>query len=115
MQRILSRLMVLKKIFYETISADFSILDAKTLTLDIMFQNDDLGLKDYILSRMNRFDYNTISENIEISIVPKLLPAPSTTISIERSFSILGKVLTKERRFSDDSVKHYMMLYYNKL
>ena len=36
-----------------------------------------------------------------------------TTASVERSFSMLNKLLAKDRNFLPQNVKHYMCVHYN--
>ena len=53
------------------------------------------------------------NDSIENSKKSLLLSAPTTSIAIERSFSILNKVVTKEINFNDQSVIKYIIRYYN--
>jgi len=55
-------------LIYDTISATFSINDAKRIASDIKFDEDDLNLKQYIMTKMNRFDYNFINEDKDFNI-----------------------------------------------
>ena len=34
-------------------------------------------------------------------------------ISVERSFSMLGKLLAKDRNFLPENITHYLVLHYN--
>ena len=43
-----------------------------------------------------------------------LQKAQLTSAGVERSFSMLSKILRKDRSFEFRNVKKYMMLYYNK-
>ena len=42
-----------------------------------------------------------------------LTNSQATSASAERSFSILRKLLARDRNFKDDNVRHYLMLKYN--
>ena len=44
----------------------------------------------------------------------KLLQCQATSCSVERSFSMLGKLLAKDRKFAQDNVWKYLALYVNK-
>lgn len=104
----------LEKTIYEVVREDFSIAEAAELVKKLSFRNDDIGLEKYIEKRMDAVDYKEIDKINDIKIKVLLKNCPCTTISIERSFSMLGKVVTKDKTFLPKNTKAYMMLYYNK-
>ena len=83
------------------------------------FGNNPPGMKIYLahLFRLNS-DLKAIVENTRVNISPelyaKLLNCQATSCTVERSFSMLGKLLAKDRRFSQNNVCKYLALYVNK-
>ena len=85
----------------------------------LRFGSDPISLRKYLDKRLNKNDASKIM-NIEAKI-PGLSPedrsllwnAQPTTIDVERSFSLLGKIFKKERNFKNENVNKYMILYYN--
>ena len=63
-------------------------------------------------------DLETIINCINPTIYPTsytlLKNAQSTSVAVERSFSVPSKLLRKDRNFDVKNVKKYMMLHYNK-
>ena len=63
-------------------------------------------------------DSETIINCTNLTIDPTsyalLQKAQPTSAAVERSFSMLSKLLRKDRNFDVKNVKKYMMLYYNK-
>ena len=55
-----------------------------------------------------------ISRGFDLITLSFLLDAPATSIDVERSFSLLGKLLNKDRPFDMDNVKDYLGCFYNK-
>ena len=76
------------------------------------------GLKDYINKRLSNSDLETIINCTNVTIDPTsyalLQKAQPTSAAVERSFSMLNKLLKKDRNFDVKNVKKYMMLCYNK-
>lgn len=94
----------------------FKIADVKELIQRFNFRDDPVKINDYIEKRLKNTDLQKILKNETIHspfIRSRILICPGTTILIERSFSMLNKVLTKERDFNDENVKKYVILYYN--
>ena len=58
---------------------------------------------------MNCGNVNVSSDNYV-----QLMNCPASSISVERSFSLLRKLLTKEKTFKEENLIKYMFLYYNK-
>ena len=52
--------------------------------------------------------------NISPALYAKHLNCQATSCAVERSFSMLGKMLAKDRHFSPNNVCKYLSLYVNK-
>ena len=69
----------------------------------------------YMTSEKEDF-YNTINApraKIAPALYVKLEHGHATSISVERSFSMFGKLLAKDRNFLPENVSKYMTMYYN--
>ena len=74
----------------------------------------DIGA--YIKKRMLKNVENIVNleqEDISPALCAELQCCQSTTVAVERSFSMLGKLLCKDRPFSLENVEKYLYLYYN--
>ena len=95
----------------------FSIEDAIEAFNSIQQEDDVVGVFSYMKSRFKNNEFLRISSFEKDGITPKifneLMRCPSTSISIERSFSLLNKLVTKEKHFNDINVEKYMVLYCN--
>ena len=82
------------------------------------FDDDPCAIKNYIKKRLSNSDLETIINCTNLTIDPTsyalLQKAQLTSAAIERSFSMLSKLLRKDRNFDVKNVKKYIMLYYNK-
>lgn len=85
------------------------------------FEEDPCDLKKYLDLRLTENDASKIGkldENID-NIAPVdrvlLLNAQSTSIDVERSFSLMGNLLRKDRNFKPNNISKYMILYYNSI
>ena len=84
----------------------------------MQFDDDPCAIKDYINKRLSNSDLETIINCTNLTIdstsYALLQKAQPTSAAVERSFSMLNKLLRKDRNFDVKYVKKYMMLYYNK-
>ena len=84
----------------------------------MQFDDDPCAIKDYINKRLSNSDSETIINCSNLTIDPTsytlLQNAQPTSAAVERSFSMLNKLLKKDKNFDLKIVKKYMMLYYNK-
>ena len=84
----------------------------------MQFDHDPCAIKDYINKRLSNSDLETIINCTNWAIDPTsyalLQKAQPTSAAVERSFSMLHKLLRKDRKFDVKNVKKCMMLYYNK-
>ena len=56
---------------------------------------------------------NMKRQNISPAVYHMLQNSQPTSASVERSFSMLKKLLAKERNFKVENVRHYMILHFN--
>lgn len=95
----------------------FSIYEAFDHINELQFGSDPCEIKNYIRKRI---DKNEISEIInatrqEISpyLYSLLRKSQCTSVAVERSFSLLNKLLAKDRNFNPENIRKYLMIYYN--
>ena len=111
---------------YRTLAANVEFLEGSACTItkaygllkNMQFDDDPCAIKDYINKRLSNSDLETIINYTNLTIDPTsyalLQKAQPTSAAVERSFSMLNKLLRKDRNFDVKNVKKYMMLYYNK-
>ena len=111
---------------YRTLSANVEFLEGSACTIieaygllkNMQFDHDPCAIKNYIKKRQSNSDFETILNCTNLTIDPTryaLLQKPQpTSAAVERSFSMLSKLLRNNRNFDVKNVKKYMMLYYNK-
>ena len=95
-----------------------TITEAYGLLKNMQFDDDPCAIKNYIKKRLSNSDLETIINCTNLTIDPTsyalLQKAQPTSAAVERSFSMLSKLLRKDRNFDVKNVKKYIMLYYNK-
>ena len=95
-----------------------TITEAYGLLKNMQFDDDPCAIKNYIKKRLSNSDLETIINCTNLTIDPTsyalLQKAQPTSAAVERSFSMLSKLLRKDRNFDVKTVKKYMILYYNK-
>ena len=84
------------------------------------FGSNPAGVKLHLAHRFElNSDLKTIVDMTRPNISPKvyaqLLNCQATLCTMERSFTMLGKLLAKDRHFSPNNVCKYLALYVNKL
>ena len=111
---------------YRTLAANVELLERSACTItetygllkNMQFDDDPCAIKNYIKKRLSNSDLKTIINSTNLTIDPTsyalLQKAQPTSAAVERSFSMLSKLLRKDRKFEFKNVKKYMMLYYNK-
>ena len=113
---------------YRTLAANIEFLEGNTcmiteaygLLKNIQFDDDPCAIKNYIKKQLSNSDLETIINHINLTIDPTshaLLQKAQPTVdvaAVERSFSMLSKLLRKDRNFNVKNVKRYVILYYNK-
>ena len=85
----------------------------------MQFDDDDpCAIKAYIKKRLSNSDLEAIinCNNLTITLTSYALLQKAQPFSapVQISFSMLSKLLRKDRNFDVKNVKKYMMLYYNK-
>ena len=110
---------------YRTLAANVEFLQGSACTItkaygllkNMQFDDDPCAIKDYINKRLSNSDLETIINCTNLTIDPTsyalLQKAQPTFAAVEKLFSMLNKLLRKDRNF-DVNVKKCMMLYYNK-
>ena len=98
-------------------SAKYTIKKAVQAIQELDFGEDTCNINQYIKKRMQN---NVISEMINMErqdISPAmyymLQNSQPTSASVERSFSMLKKLLAKHINFKAENVRHYMILHFN--
>ena len=111
---------------YRTLAANVEFLEGSACTIteaygllkNMRFDDDPCAIKNYIKKRLYNSDLETIINCTNLTIDPTsyalLQKAQPTSAAVERSFSMLSKLLRKDRNFDLKNVEKYMMLYYNK-
>ena len=56
---------------------------------------------------------NMERQHISPAVYHMLQNSQPTSASVKRSFSMLKKLLAKDRNFKDENVRHYMILHFN--
>ena len=91
-----------------------SITEAYGLLNNIQFDNDPCAIKNYIKKRLSNSDLETIINCTNLTIDPTsyalLQKVQPISAAVERPFSMLNKLLRKDRNFDVKNVKKYMML-----
>ena len=111
---------------YPTLAANVEFLEGNACTItkaygllkNMQFDDDPCAIKNYIKKRLPNSDLETINctnLTIDPTSYALLQKAQPTSAAVERSFSMLSKLLRKDRNFDVKNVKKYMMLYYNKM
>ena len=113
---------------YRTLAANVEFLKGCACTItkaygllkNMQFDDDPCAIKDHFNKRLSNSDLETIINCTNLTIDPTsyaLLQKaqPTCAAAAERSFSMLNKLLRKDRNFDVKNVKKYMMLYYNKM
>ena len=85
----------------------------------INLNEDPVGIKKYLEKRLKNNGIEEIVKDNELKgmnpyIRSLLQSAQCTSIDVERSFSMLGKMLRKDRRFKSENIQNYLICYYNK-
>ena len=99
-------------------ASDCTMTEAYELLKNMHFLDDPCSIQAYIKNRLSNTDLETILNCSNSAIAPTtyalLQNAQPTSAAVERSFSMLSKLLRKDRNFDVKNVKKYLLLYYNK-
>ena len=111
---------------YRTLAANVELLEGSACTIteaygllkNMQFDDDPCAIKNYIKKRLSDSDLETMINCTNLTIdstsYALLQKAQPTSAAVERLFSMLSKLLRKDKSFDVKNVKKYMMLYYNK-
>ena len=81
------------------------------------FGDDSCAIAAYIKKRLEKNNLSEIMamnrQEISSTVYGLLQHCQPTTASVERSFSMQNKLLTNDRNFLLDNVRHYMCVHYN--
>ena len=86
-----------------------TITEAYGLLKNMQFDDDPCAIKNYIQKRLSNSDLETIINCTNLTIDPTnyalLQKAQPTSAAVERSYSMLSKLLRKDRNFDIKNVK----------
>lgn len=98
-------------------SSGYTIMQAYDDLASMDLGNDPCQIRQYLSKRLSASDIGSIVHATRDSIPPTLYGllqhCQPTSASVERSFSMLRKILARDRQFLPSNVKKYLMLHYN--
>ena len=98
-------------------SAKYTINKAVQAIQELDFGEDTCNIKQYIQKRMQNNDISEIinmeRQAISPAVYHMLQNSQPTSASVERGFSMLKKLLAKDRNFKIRNVRHCMILFFN--
>ena len=98
-------------------SAKYTIKEAVQAIQELDFVEDACNINQYIKKRMQNNDISEIinmeRQAISPAVYHMLQNTQPTSPSVERTFSMLKKLLAKDRNFKIENVQHYMILLFN--
>ena len=101
----------------KTESTHYSIQDAYEDITSLNLDRDPAKITEYVKKRIENHEIHSIMQLTRSEISPStyglLQKCQATSASVERSFSMLGKLLAKDRNFLPDNVKKYLILHFN--
>ena len=105
------------KITEEETGTQLTIDKAKTLLSTSKLREEECNISKYIEKRVteNKITkiFNQSDESINPAVYAKLLRCQATSVSVERLFSILNKLLAKDRNFKPENINDYLICKYN--
>lgn len=106
---------LVQKMEHSSYTVSDAVADLASLYLGV----DRCRIRQYIDKRLASNDIITISncrrEDISPTNYALLQNCNPTSASVERSFSMLNKILAKDRNFLPDNVKKYIVCHYNRV
>ena len=98
-------------------SAKYTIKKAVQAIQKLVFGEDTCNINQYIKKRMQNNDISEITimerQDIPPAVYLMLQNSQPTSASVERSFSMLKRLLAKNRNFKAKTVRHYMIIHFN--
>ena len=97
---------------------EFTVDTGYNTLCNMKFKNDPVGIKSYCEKRLTISKAVYILKNSNVIISPEdyfyLYNYLTTTVVVERSFSMLRKLLAKDCNLKAENIYKYFTLYYNK-
>ena len=102
---------------YRTLAANIEFLEGNACTIteaygllkNMQFDDDPCAIKNYIEKRLSNSDLETITNCTNLTIDPTsytlLQKAQPSSAAVDKSFSMLSKLLRKDRNFDVKNVK----------
>ena len=111
---------LLPKLIQKMESSKYTLVEAHADMLALDLKQDGVDIRSYHKKRMQQnSDLDNIigakQGNVSPAVYAELQCCQPTSTAVERSFSMLGKLMRKDRPFLQDNVEKYLSLYYNKL
>ena len=98
-------------------SVKYAIKEAVLAIQKLDFNEDICNINQYIKKKMQNNDISEIismkRQVISPAVYHMLQNSQPTSTSVEKTFSMLKKLLTKDRNFKVENVRHYMILHFN--
>ena len=98
-------------------SAKYTIKEAVQAIQELDFGEDTCYINHYIKKKMQNNDISEIinmeRQDISPAVYHMLQNSQPTSASVERNFSMLKKLLAKDRNLKVENVRHYLILYFN--
>lgn len=119
LREIFSYYLQIKDLIMYSERSDSTIDDLYFKIKSLSFGNDPCQIKDYVEKRLQKNEIARLL-NMELdSITPAdyafLMKCQPTSVNVERSFSLLSKLLAKDRNFKPNNVLFYAIPMFNKL
>ncbi len=107
----------LENIFEEHVDIHFSVEKAHKLFTELNFGEDSCRVKPYLMKRLDKSGITEIMENTKPGLTPhqhaSLRKSQSTSITVERSFSMVKKINARDRNFRSGNIEDYLLCKYN--
>ena len=107
----------LVKLIEKMESAKYTIKEAVQAIQELDFGEDTCNINQYIKKRKQNNDIskiiNTERQDISPAWYHMLQHSQPTSASVKRSFTMLKKLLAKDRNFKAENVRHFMILHFN--
>ena len=98
-------------------SAKYTIKEVVQAIQELDIGEDTCNINQYIKKRMQNNDISEIidmeKQDVSLAVYHMLQNSQPTSASVERSFTMLKKLLAKDRNFRVENVRHYMILHFN--
>jgi hypothetical protein len=107
----------LAKVLKQEVGEDLSIEKADVLLKELDFGEDVCRIKPYFSKRIQNNGISSIWNRSNPNLSPleyaNLKKCQATSISVERCFSQLNKLLSEDRNFNPSNIEHYLVCKFN--